>query len=59
MAIVARGVALDDQCVDIDEFDFNVVLPNAGEFAGEFVAGDGLSDVEFGGEGAGLAVLGG
>lgn len=58
MARVARGMSLDDQCVGIDEFDFNVVLPNTGEFAGEFVAVGGLSDVEFGGEGAGLAVLG-
>ena len=59
MAIVALGMALDNQCVGIDEFDFNVVLTNARQFAGEFVAGAGLFDVEFGGEGAGLAVLGG
>lgn len=52
-------MAFDNQCVGIHEFDVNVVLLDAGEFTGKFVAVSGFSDVEFGGEGASVAVLGG
>jgi len=48
--VFADSAALDIQCLRVGEFDFNVLLSDAGEFAVEMVGVLGLADVEAGSE---------